>query len=71
MTKDKKKVGIVADNYKIDKFKQELTAKGFTDFDVSTYSPISQLIRVNVASTDVIEVKRICERVELHFKRSN
>ncbi len=29
-----KKVGIVTDNYKLEKFKKELSAKGFTDFKV-------------------------------------
>ena len=33
-----KTIGIVADNYKIDKFKQELTKLGFTDFKTFPYT---------------------------------
>jgi hypothetical protein len=67
-----KKVGIVCDNYKVDRFKQELTAKGFTDFDVTPYKKNeTTLIRVNVADDQVNEVAKICKQVELHFKRSN
>ncbi len=33
-----KKVGIVCDNYKIDRFKKELTSKGFTDFEIFPFT---------------------------------
>jgi hypothetical protein len=66
-----KKAGIVCDNYKVDKFKEELTAKGFTDFDVNGYAPGTTIIRVNVEDDQLVEVHKICKQVELFFKRSN
>jgi hypothetical protein len=66
-----KKAGIVCDNYKVDKFKEELTAKGYTDFDVKPYAPGTTLIRVNVSDHEVKEIAKICKEIELYFKRSN
>lgn len=70
-----KTTGIVADNYKLDKFKQELNNKGFTDLTITPYTlggakDIS-LIKVTVPDSDVGEVYKICQKVEIHFKRSN
>jgi len=68
-----KKVGIVADNYKLEKFKKELTAKGFTDFTIMDYQKVNELSLIQVHCKDerVMEVKTICQNVELYFKRSN
>jgi hypothetical protein len=66
-----KKVGIVVDNYKLEKFKSELTKKGFTDFDVTPFTKGCSTIRVNVPDDQIKEVGKICTLCELHFKRSN
>jgi hypothetical protein len=66
-----KKAGIVCDDYKLEKFKKELTAKGFTDFKIFAFTPGTSTIQVNVKDDEVIEIKKICELVELYFKRRN
>ncbi len=67
-----KKAGIVCDNYKVEKFKKELTAAGFTNFKVNplTAKKLTSII-VYVEGNQINEVKNICIKVELHFKRSN
>lgn len=66
-----KTAGIVADNYKLEKFKKELIAKGFTDFIVAPYSEGVSSIQIQTLESKFVEIKRICQLVELHFKRSN
>jgi len=66
-----KKAGIVADNYKLEKFKKELTAKGFTDFKVSPFTKDTSTIQVNVPEERMSEIVTICRNVELHFKHGN
>lgn len=66
-----KKAGIVADNYKLEKFKKELTSKGFTDFNVSPLTEDTSTIQVNIEDNKLMEIKRICQNVELYFKHSN
>jgi nitrogen regulatory protein PII len=66
-----KKVGIVADNYKVEKFKQELTKAGYPDFDIHPFTKDNTTIRVNVPDDKVNEIMKICKKIELHFKRSN
>jgi hypothetical protein len=50
--------GIVCDNYKVDKFKKELTSNGFNDFEVNPFDKTTSNIK-------------ICEFVELYFKKGN
>jgi len=66
-----KTIGIVADNYKVEKFKKELTAKGFTDFKTFPFTTESTTIKVTVNDDKVNEISKICQLVEIHFKRSN
>lgn len=66
-----KKIGIVCDNYKIEKFKEELNKGGFTELEITPFRDTTSTIVVMVGEIKVKEIKRICERVELHFKRSN
>jgi hypothetical protein len=66
-----KKVGIVTDNYKIDKFKQKLIEKGFMDFEFIPAGTGISFFKIMVADDKVWEINKICQEVELHFKRSN
>lgn len=66
-----KKVGIVVDNYKLKKFKSELTDKGYTDFTISKFTKDTTSIMVQVEDDKVDDIARLCKRLELHFKRSN
>jgi len=63
--------GIIADNYKIEKFKKELTSHGFTDFEVLPFTPETSTIRVNTTEDRLPELEKICQQVELYFKRRN
>jgi len=66
-----KKCGIVADNYKLEKFKSELNKHGFNDYSITPFIDKTSTIMVNAEDDKVVEIKKICHRVELHFKRSN
>lgn len=66
-----KKVGIVVDNYKLEKFKSELTGKGYKDFTTSKFTKDTTSIMVQVDEDKVMDIKKLCQRLELHFKRSN
>lgn len=69
------KTGIAADNYKLDKFKQELNARGYTDLtiiplDLPNVKDIS-VIQVEVSIDKIDEIRRICELVETYFIQRN
>lgn len=65
-------VGIVTHDYKLEKFKQELTANGFNDFTVHSFTKSASTIKVQLKDIkDVRALGNICRLVELHFKYSN
>ncbi len=67
-----KKVGIVLHNFKVEKFKNELKANGFWDFNVSAFNDRdTTTINVNVPNDKIKDIERLAKRVELWFKRSN
>jgi hypothetical protein len=66
-----KKVGIVADNYKLNKFEKELTAAGFTNFKITPFTEDTSAITLYVLPKQVHDVHKICNKVEMHFKQSN
>ena len=63
--------GIVADNYKIEKFKKELNEQGFTNYTVSDFALNTSTIKVEVTEKQLPEIKKLCAKVELYFKRRN
>ena len=67
------KAGIVADNYKIERFKKELTKNGFTDFSVVPFINNTSSIQVIIPDDGkkLPEIKKICKEVELFFKHGN
>lgn len=65
---ENKTAGIVCDNYKIEKFKEELIKKGFKDFEVIAFVGNTSTIKVKAESDKLPEIKKICEEVELHFR---
>lgn len=66
-----KKAGIVADNYKVKMFKEELAKAGFDKVNVSTYNPAAKLISVKYKPEDFQKIHAVCSLIEAHFKRSN
>lgn len=74
-----KKIGIVADNYKVERFKKKLTEGGFTNIECSPitlagndqYTSIGVFVEEKDFQEAVKKITKICQLVELHFKRSN
>lgn len=75
--KDKnfKKIGIVVDNYKLEKMKAELIKKGFLLLDISPFNAKTTAITFPVPADQFEKKKReifaIVNIVEAHFKRRN
>lgn len=66
-----KKIGIVCDDYKVEKFKEVLNDKGFRNFKVVKDRPKDTFITVKVKEKEIPKIRAICELVEAHFKQQN
>lgn len=66
--KMEKTVGITCDNYKVEKFKAELTKAGFKDFEVKYPTEKVSLISVKCTEKDFFTLGILCQDVEEHFK---
>lgn len=64
---DKKRVGIVCDNYKVERYRQELTKNEFTDFEVIAGQSGITIFKVDVEAHNVVRVRQICEKLEAYF----
>ena len=63
-----KKIGIVVDNYKLNKFKEELINQNLNDFKISPFiADKTSSIIVNVEDSKVDKVKKVCEKMEAYF----
>lgn len=65
-----KKVGIAADNYKIETFEKELKKAGFHDYEVFPFCEETSIIKVNVLNYDVTIIGQLIKRVEEGFKQA-
>jgi len=65
------RIGIVADNYKLDRFKQELSAKGFTEIQIYPFTEGVSQMHVIADKKDFDQINKICQEVELFYKRGN
>lgn len=69
-----KQISIIADNYKLDKFKKELDKKEYT-FSTLPYTKETTAIIIMIEKEKFAKAKKeieaICYTVESHFKRSN
>lgn len=63
-----KTAGIVADDYKVKKFKQELEKEGFTNYETSKFREGITTIKVTTDSKNIPKLQKLCVRVESHFK---
>jgi len=61
-----KKIGITADNYKVDKFKEELT-KNNIPFTTSPLLKGVTLISISVDESRIEGVAMLCRKVEIYF----
>jgi len=70
-----KTIGIVCDDYKIQRFKKELADAGFDSVKISPvmkdHSSIKIIVKDEDFSSAQLKISRICTRVEMHFKRGN
>jgi len=66
-----KKVGIVVDNYKIEKYKEKLQEAGFTELEIIPFTAGTSTIKFDLLDVLVNLVKNICIELELGFKQSN
>ena len=62
------KAGITCDNYKIEKFEDELKENGFAEYTVKPLFTNVSLITIVVEKEQIPQIKSLCERVENHFK---
>lgn len=65
------KVGIACDDYKVDKFKQELSKNGFDKVNVTRLMRGTQLITIETTDDKKETLRRLCVKMEHGFKRSN
>lgn len=66
------KIGLVFDNYKLEKFKAELKKRGFTDFKVvPSVTPCTKAITVITTEDRQNDIKVMCHEIELWFKSRN
>ena len=66
-----KKLGIACDNYKQSKFETELKKAGFNDYEITKLNTQCKFIKIKVDESKIMEVKKVCQMVELHFKHRN
>lgn len=66
-----KRAGIVSDDYKVERFKKELIAAGFTDFKVFPFTEGVSTIQVNTEDHRLLEIHELCMKVDFHFKHAN
>lgn len=63
-------IGIVCDNYKLDRFKKKLTKAGY-EYTCTPFTAETTTIKIQAPPEKVQSVKTLCQEVEYHFKRSN
>ena len=70
-----KQAGIVAGNYKLDKFEEELVFAGFTRYKIQPFAEDTSSILVEIEQEEMEvklkELRSIVMTVEMYFKRRN
>lgn len=69
-----KRIGIIVDNYKLDKFKASLTGAGLIFSTKSLFestTAIFIMVTVDEFESRVREISKICATLEINFKHSN
>lgn len=70
-SKEIKTAGIVCDNYKVTRFKKELEANGFTNYEVHPFLMNTSTIKVKLDVDKMKELAKLIKKTELSFHRSN
>jgi len=63
-----KKVGITADNYKLEKFEKVLKANGFNSYTIKPFTDDTSIINITVMEEEVNIVHAVCIGVEAYFR---
>lgn len=66
-----KKTGIVCDDYKLTKFKEELEKAGFTNLEIKPFTKNTTAIFVQIEESQQNKLTALCVTVESYFKRRN
>ena len=66
-----RKIGIVVDDHKIVKFKKELEAIAIDNIETNKFSKNCTLIMLNVFESQIVEIYRVCRKLEIDLKQSN
>lgn len=66
-----KTAGVVVDNYKINKYKEELTKYDFTITSVTPFMVNTSTIRVELTEDRLPDLTKLCEMLEFTFKHTN
>lgn len=66
-----KKAGIVCDNYKVQRFKKELSDAGFEVHEEKPFTRGTTVLTVLCTTEEIQTIHTISRKVEFHFKRAN
>lgn len=62
-------IGIVCDNFKLERFKKELAKNNFDNLEISPLTKDTTVIKVVTPASSQPKIHAICVKVENHFKR--
>ncbi len=65
-----KRIGVVVDNYKLEKFKEEFDKEKFK-YEIFPLSKSVTTIKITIEDSKVNDVAKICKKLTLHFNNSN
>lgn len=65
-----KTVGIIVDNYKLEKFKKTLLDDGFIS-SVFPFMKNTTLIKIYTDDNKIVDIKKICQKLNIDFNYSN
>jgi len=66
-----KRVAIVVDNYKIEKFREKLTEANLVISEEVPFIEKTTTLKVLCNKNQIPEIAKICQLLEIHFKQSN
>lgn len=66
-----KKIAIVCDNYKVDKFKAELKKAGYTNVKTYPFTELTTTIKIKTDEKNIQNLHALCIKIQADFHRSN
>lgn len=65
------KIGIVLDNYKLEKYEQELQANDFKTYTITPFIKNCTTIQIETEMHRAHELQKLCQRLEFEFQHKN